>query len=415
MTRRTIWHSMEVQFGRETIAVTEEPSHGTFPPVKIKQTKGVFGCSPIRIMNARTCTIRITTAFVASLTLVLFGCTAIRSTRHTGYDTGSGLAYYLPKGTLKLLIIREVVTSVSDVTPAPGGKAVKPLTTNSFVSVDVELAPDRSARYLLAMKPKWIADDYMKFKVTNGLLETVTVTNSDQTIGVFNNLVLAAVEFYKFATLGGFTAAGAGELLITNRTTNIFLIDPFNKIERSKLTDKVQKDHAVTLDFSDFTGSVENSILICTNATNTQGVFYRPLERYQFKWSSSGGAGAGSLYFPNAAPILSMDVKRAAFVSQSYVLSLQQGVPVEVTLNKPSQALALSAFPLTVARSLVSLPTNLIQLRIDYSSRQTELIKAKDAQITNLIHLLETQRRFESFQATNSTATNSQTKAGRGS
>ena len=363
------------------------------------------------------------TFVLAGLLAVGLGCTAIQSTRHADSKAaGSGLAYYLPKGSLRLLVIQEVVSSASDPAPAQpapaqpavSGKIIKPLLTNCFVSVDVELTPDRSARYLLQMTPKFTADDYMKFRVNNGLLETVTLTNSDQTIGVLNNLVLAAIEFYKFTALGGFTAAGAGEVLITNRTTNVFLIDPFSLAQRTKLSTDVKTDYGVTLDFSDFEKSVENSVLVSAAPASTAGIFYRPLERYQFSWKSSGGSGAGSVYFPNAAPILSMEVKRAAFVSQSYVLSLQQGVPVEVMLNKPSQALALSAFPLNVARALVSLPTNLIQLKIDYSSKSSELLKAKDAQITNLIHLLETQKKFEAFQATNSAGTN-QTKSGKGS
>jgi hypothetical protein len=98
---------------------------------------------------------------------------------------------------------------------------------------------------------------------------------------------------------------------------------------------------------------------------------------------------------------VSLNVKRASFVSQTFAVTLQQGVPVEVIMNKPSTVLAVSAFPLNLARSLVSLPTNLLQLKLDYSSKNNELLKAKDTEITNLIRLLETQQRFQHWSATN--------------
>jgi hypothetical protein len=396
-------------------------------------------------MRNSTIKVRTIRTILLAASLTLIGCTAIESTRHTGYTKGSGLAYYLPKGNLKLLVISEIITPRSAVAvqrqqaqpgapgaapqtnapaqpaqpaqPAPANdgaaapdtqqqaQSAKPM-TNSYVSVDVDIFPDRDARFLLQMTPKATSDDYMKFKVTNGLLDTVTLTNSDQTIGIVSNLALAAIELYKFAAAGPFAAISEADIYITNRTTNVFLVDPFSKAEREKTKADLQNRFGVNVDFTDFEKSIENSMSKCPTNAETPGVFYRPLQRYRFSWDSTGGNGAGSVFLPNAAPVLSMDVKRAAFVSQSYILTLQQGVPVEVTLNKPSQALAASTLPLNLARSLISLPTNLVQLKIDYSSSHDNLVRAQGAQITNLMNLLVLERQFREFQATNNPTTN---------
>ncbi len=348
---------------------------------------------------------RIVQHCIVALTLVIFiGCSAIRSSRHGGETTGTGLAYYLPKGLLKISIIEDIAPEAGSTplanqaaTNSPGAKAqtdaptnfsttgtnattASPaaapsvMKTNVSVTVDVELVPDRVQRFLLRATPSVMSDDYVKLRVSNGLLETVTITNTDQTVGIVSNLALAAIEFYRSAT---FMAAGGAE-----RRTNIYFIDPFT--ERGSFAATAKRQFGVDLDFTDFT-----STLPTPNATDASGVFYKPLEAYRFAWRSPAGNGAGIVFLPNSSPILSLQVRRATGVSQASIFSFQQGIPIETTLNKPSQALALSSLPLTIARSVVTLPTNLLQMKIDYTSRSTDLIQAQQAQITNLNRLLE--------------------------
>jgi len=387
--------------------------------------------------------LKLTTTVTMLLCLVFIACTAIRSTRHSSIDTKSGLAYYLPAGRIKLTVVRETITpakiqsapgriervtntasTFSGLQPAPAPLQYNPdgtikldpqanrtltniisetrtVTTDSalaageaaaaarrsrenwLIGVDVELAPDRDQRYLLEMKPSAWADDFMKFRITNGLLESIILTNSDQSLNTLNNLALAAIEFAKVAAQA---SAASADTETSTYTTNTFLFNPFNPAEQAEVTTKLAAlNQGLAVSFADFPNVPSPQ----STRDNTSGVFYRPLQSYKLSWNSPSGAGVATVYLPNSSPVLTLDVSRAAFVSQSWMLGMAQGIPYEVTLNKPSQVAAVSMFPLNLARSLVSLPTNILQLKFDIASRQNELVKAQNAHITNLLHLLQ--------------------------
>jgi len=338
---------------------------------------------------------KISSAFAVFTTVFLLGCAAIHSTRHTGSGTDSGLAYYLPKGLLKITVGQEIIMKTTGDTNKPETLTYVPSRTNISITTDFQLVPDRHLMYVLKMKPSWMADDYMKLGVTNGLLQTVTLSNADQSIGVITNLAAAAIEAYKLYATGGFAPAGAEAY--TNIITDVFIIDPFNPAERDKTTKDFLANYGVDIDFSDFAESFEPT----TNAICTSGIFYRPMQAYRLKWNSSSGSDAVALNFPNASPILSMNVSRAAFVTQSYILGIQDGIPYEVVLNKPSQALAISAVPLSIVRAVAALPSEILQLKLDYSTKSSALLQARTAQITNLQAELAAQQQLAIWRATN--------------
>jgi hypothetical protein len=73
------------------------------------------------------------------------------------------------------------------------------------------------------------------------------------------------------------------------------------------------------------------------------------------------------LYLPNGGPILSLDVLRAALVEKKNEITLENGMLTSAKQTKPSEILAGLNIPLEIIKALVSLPTDLIQLKINYS------------------------------------------------
>lgn len=93
-----------------------------------------------------------------------------------------------------------------------------------------------------------------------------------------------------------------------------------------------------------------------------------------------------TVYLPNGAPILSLDVTRAAFVTKKTKLTFADGVLTGVDLEKPSEILAGLEIPIHLIKTIVSLPSDIIQLKINYSSQekawldqQFQEMKARDA------------------------------------
>jgi len=381
------------------------------------------------------------------------GCTAIRSTRRQGDEGGSGFAYNLPKGLLKFVIVEEVSTpapipkagvvgrtnltvtnvttirrvetskgppkvgtdgrlelskdgenavtntitetqsisldgpSISNLAPTPPAKP----TTNYMVSVEVELVPDRKESYLLQMKPSAFADDYIKIGVSNSLIQTVILTNSDQTLTVLSNLTLAAVHLAKYAAMSATDGA------TIERSTNVFRFDPFIPYEREKAMERMSKVYGTNVEIN--VDDIMNAAIATNRLPRTPGIFYRQLQPYQVAWRATGGEnGDATVLFPNVAPVDSLDVRRATFASQSYLLGIHDGIPYEVTLNKASQVAAVSTLPLTVADSLLSLPlfvTNVLQLKFDVATAKNKLAQADAAALSNQIALIQIRQQLD--------------------
>lgn len=405
---------------------------------------------------------------LAGLLAVGLGCAAIQSTRREGNSGGSGLAYNLPKALFKLVVVEEIstpeppqpppatittnliitnlttfrqvdtnagslklkndgrielsgkgdsvvtntITELQTInfdsmrqTNAAAGKPRTP-TTNYFISLERELVPDRAESYLLQMNPSAFADDSVKIGVSNNLIQTIVLTNSDQTLSVLSNLTMAAVQFVKYAAM----SAGAGDTI--TRRTNIFRFDPFSKDEWVTVSNRlVNMSTNISLNLSDITSATVPT----KRRAKTDGIFYREARSYNISWmNSDGSSGATNFYMPNASPVDSLDVKRAAFVSQTYVLLIRDGIPYEVYLNKPSQIAAVGTFPLTVANALVSIPlavTNLLQLKFDIATGQNKLLGAEAAGISNQIVLHQIQQQLDKLMAgnTNAASTNGTT------
>ncbi|WP_428564108.1 MAG: hypothetical protein ACP59X_01635 [Solidesulfovibrio sp. DCME] len=91
---------------------------------------------------------------------------------------------------------------------------------------------------------------------------------------------------------------------------------------------------------------------------------------------------------PNDSPVFTFDIERAAFVKNTYDLKLNDGFLTSVNMTKPSQVLAGLSLPLDIIKSIASIPTEIIQLKFNYSSKQEALLELQ-------------QKRFETLQAFN--------------
>ena len=62
------------------------------------------------------------------------------------------------------------------------------------------------------------------------------------------------------------------------------------------------------------------------------------------------------LEMPNAAPVFSVDVRRALFAHRETSLTFDHGILSDVTITKGSELDAVAVIPLRVAQFIVSIP-----------------------------------------------------------
>ncbi|WP_372394758.1 hypothetical protein ABMY26_01775 [Azospirillum sp. HJ39] len=101
---------------------------------------------------------------------------------------------------------------------------------------------------------------------------------------------------------------------------------------------------------------------------------------YRFK---DGGQYVHEISIPNRGPIVAVPLSRAAFVKKISKVTFVDGTPSEISVTKPSEALEVISLPITIAKGIISILTEVFQLKIDQSKKATELaeqlVKEKEA------------------------------------
>jgi len=100
---------------------------------------------------------------------------------------------------------------------------------------------------------------------------------------------------------------------------------------------------------------------------------------------------AVSVDLPNRGPIASLPIEWGACIEATYKVTFENGIPIKQEIDRPSEVVGCLDIPLNIVRSIVRLPTELIQLRVNYDTKQEELVKAQ----TKLIEALKAKRDAE--------------------
>jgi hypothetical protein len=84
-----------------------------------------------------------------------------------------------------------------------------------------------------------------------------------------------------------------------------------------------------------------------------------------------GQSRADIVLSPNRAPIIATDMSRAAFVAETDKVPFDNGFFTGRQLSKPSEALAIVSVPVDVAKTIVSIPGEILKFRYDNTKDQT--------------------------------------------
>jgi hypothetical protein len=119
-----------------------------------------------------------------------------------------------------------------------------------------------------------------------------------------------------------------------------------------------------------------------------RGILYRPRMPYRvllFIKSDLGKAGGWKLRkaeivaMENISPVISVGVDRTFFAQRKTALVFDQGTLTNVCIYKGAELVKFAEIPLEVVKSVVALPTTILQLRLVNTNNETELVKAHDA------------------------------------
>lgn len=111
-----------------------------------------------------------------------------------------------------------------------------------------------------------------------------------------------------------------------------------------------------------------------------EGLCYRAAQSVGLRLSVNGGStSSGVVELPNFSPLIGIDIRRAVLIEKLTEISFDPntGLLQSVHINKPSEALEAAKLPLAITQAVLSAPTEILQLKINYDSKQEELAKAQ--------------------------------------
>lgn len=116
------------------------------------------------------------------------------------------------------------------------------------------------------------------------------------------------------------------------------------------------------------------------------GLLYRPRAHYRleiYRKADPGGRGSWQIaetipvQLENLSPVLSLDIRRAAFAGRNANFVFEHGSLVTACISKGSEVEGFVDIPLSISRSILALPGAIIKIRIDQTSHEAKLVKAE--------------------------------------
>jgi hypothetical protein len=130
-----------------------------------------------------------------------------------------------------------------------------------------------------------------------------------------------------------------------------------------------------------------------------QAVLYRPNIAHKvviLRKRDPYGRGPWTLFqtqrvdMPNVSPVLALGIERAMFTHRNTTVVFNEGVLTDVTVDKGSELVGFVRIPLALAKAIVDVPAQIIQIRITDAQQRIELINAQTALLQQLSERGET-------------------------
>lgn len=283
--------------------------------------------------------------------------------------------------------------------------------------------PDAGARFVANMAENLARDDAVKVSVASGLLSSSTSTSTDQTAAVILNLIQASAAKRATASskrvlefLGARTAPEPAECKAFQFSRTL---DPTDLKDVQAAALKLLEDSGGSLALSVDNFGCDKEAGVCkvvawsparhrTHVDTVQsGYVYRSARSVDASVTPRSvvdGCGSreaavavtASAVVPDSTTAFVLPTRAGAFVKTKLEFTFKDGMPVDYSIDQPSQLAAITGLPLAIAKAILEVPASIIKLRVDYESQSAALA---DARVKLAKSQLELQKASEALDA----------------
>lgn len=310
------------------------------------------------------------------------------------------------KGVLAAQAAYDKARAVADA--KKNNQTVKWEETISLKLLPVE--PDPNHRMIANFDSSIFRDNTINLTVKNGLLESGSGTSRDETAPIIVAIASTVAAFagspldgWKGFIVGTSKEDAEAKPVSKERFDRTLIVDPtsaetventINSVLKKELFDfriGLQREGAPSEHFA-----VTPPACAVAKREGCGGLLYRQSRRYMWNVIANSNSLAGddgetiqqiAFFAPDTSAVTLLPLDTAPLVTSKHQFKFAAGELVSHSVEKPSTALAAASLPLDVMRAIVSVPTELIQLRVNYA---TESNNAVDQQV----RLVEAQKKL---------------------
>jgi len=292
-------------------------------------------------------------------------------------------ACLLIKATAKVIVTKNATTS----------NIIDAKLAELAFDTSVQVVPDTHNVFAIRYISSWFSNDDLKFSInSSGLIEGINLSAEDRISNIIAQVTEApkiilsgeqAAESRTLKTEEGITEDREVVITETKEYTNNFLILT-EEIRARTSTRKwlinvdgtANADTTVDASFNlKFEIPTTGSFTLNDKSKEFVGILTRPLQTIimgVYKDSASPTADVKyQIVVPDESRVVSIPVKRSAFVKKMYGLKMANGMLAENTINKPSEMEGFISIPIKIAKAIVSIPAQLLSFKIENIKRQT--------------------------------------------
>ncbi|WP_207434665.1 hypothetical protein [Sabulibacter ruber] len=305
------------------------------------------------------------------------------------------LIYYLPIATLQVTATAKVLIKRQIKLPKVSSELI-----DLTMQATTQNVPDTSNPYALKYQGSSFSSDTFKVSVNSlGLIEGINVTAEDRITSIINSISDSPKTIFSKDNLvqtappeNGFTTEEDGFTTEVKEVSKIFYISSDElKIGKADCLWRIHIEDVNYCDASFYLKFDQPTINIGENVNSQsneiKGIFTRPLSRTMMcvffekdkRDSSNEEVFKNELIIPDYSKVTGIVIDRSSFIKKTYALKVSNGILIENSIDKPSEVESFISMPIAVAKAIVSIPAQLIQLRVVKIKNETTLETTEQA------------------------------------
>lgn len=271
----------------------------------------------------------------------------------------------------------------------------------TLVIKPLSVKADKDNSYTANFNHEITHSEKLNIKLKNGMLSGSVGYSDDKTNDIIISLASSIFTLTSGTSLNPQTKSYLGILPTCNREGEIEIsrtLDPLEKTELANFSNILSKNACIKIAIADNFVKIKNRVTAANKSADLiNGLVYQQpgVVNFKIKDDEDNELYIERVFLAQGGHTGFISMPSGRFTKNEYSFSFSSGMLVESDTTRPSELLgALMIIPNTI-KGIFALPTELIKLKVDYSSNEKNLTEIEQSIITALVEIKKKQAELD--------------------